>query len=202
MAEAFTALSEYMANSDLSNVSNEVFKAKAEEAGVGGGGGASGVTSGAMVFMGTVSELPNNAENGQVYKKYLGVKYELYRNIPDVGTDNFVLNTYNIQIQYYGDTAPTVVATIEEAIAKSGGAPANVKLIFPGCQTEAVYTFTTNKCDIEDHTPFGGPKIWIFPGTRLEFSGDEWVHSSCDVYSSVKECKPYIRFNDEWEPLI
>ena len=53
---------EYNADVDLSNVSNEDFKTKAEEAGVGGG------TSDAMVFKGVVSELPNTANEGEVYK--------------------------------------------------------------------------------------------------------------------------------------
>ena len=53
---------EYNADVDLSNVSNEDFKTKAEEAGVGGG------TSDAMVFKGVVSELPETANEGEVYK--------------------------------------------------------------------------------------------------------------------------------------
>ena len=53
---------EYNADVDLSNVSNEDFKTKAEEAGVGGG------TSDAMVFKGVVSELPKTANEGEVYK--------------------------------------------------------------------------------------------------------------------------------------
>ena len=50
------------ARTDLSNVSNEDFAAKANAAGVGGG------ASGAVVFKGVVSELPYNAKNGEMYK--------------------------------------------------------------------------------------------------------------------------------------
>ena len=60
LAEVLKVLSEQLAFADFSNVSNEDFKAKAEEAGVGG--------DAPMVFKGVVSELPNTVNEGEVYK--------------------------------------------------------------------------------------------------------------------------------------
>ena len=48
------------ANSDLSNISNVAFKAKAEDAGIGS-------TSGGMDFKGEVSSLPETANEGEMY---------------------------------------------------------------------------------------------------------------------------------------
>ena len=54
------------ANIDLSNVSDEDFKAKAEEAGVGGNAGLAGEGC-VMKFIGEVSVLPETANDGEVY---------------------------------------------------------------------------------------------------------------------------------------
>jgi hypothetical protein len=60
-------LSEQLAFADFSNVSNEDFRAKAEAAGVGGDAGLADEKN-FMVFKGVVSELPETANEGEVYK--------------------------------------------------------------------------------------------------------------------------------------
>lgn len=56
----------YKADNDLSNVSNEDFRAKAEEAGVGGDAGLTGEGC-VMKFMLEVTSLPETANDGEVY---------------------------------------------------------------------------------------------------------------------------------------
>jgi hypothetical protein len=66
-AETIDSLNMYKVDTDLSNVDNEVFKAKAEAAGVGGDAGLADEKN-FMVFKGVVSELPETANEGEVYK--------------------------------------------------------------------------------------------------------------------------------------
>ena len=84
ISEVFAAVDMYKANTDLSNVDNEVFAAKAEEAGIGN----AGLTEEKciMEFKGVVSELPETANEGEVYKQaerlqlgdYIGYSWEMY----------------------------------------------------------------------------------------------------------------------------
>ena len=55
------------AKKDLSNVDNETFKAKAEEAGVGGDAGLADEKN-YMLFKDTADALPETANDGEVYK--------------------------------------------------------------------------------------------------------------------------------------
>jgi hypothetical protein len=74
------------ARTDFSNVSNEDFRAKAEEAGVGGDDAGLADEKNYMVFKGVVSELPETANDGEVYKQagglqlgdYIGYAWEMY----------------------------------------------------------------------------------------------------------------------------
>ena len=67
LAEVLKVLSEQLAFADFSNVSNEDFRAKAEEAGVGGDDAGLADEKNFMVFKGVVLELPEMANEGEVY---------------------------------------------------------------------------------------------------------------------------------------
>lgn len=67
ISSVMSAIEGTSARTDLSNVSDEDFKAKAEAAGV-GGDNAELLGDAPMVFKGVVSELPETANEGEVYK--------------------------------------------------------------------------------------------------------------------------------------
>ena len=94
LAEVLKVLSEQLAFADFSNVSNEDFRAKAEEAGV-GGDNAELLGDAPMVFKGVVSELPSSANEGEVYSaKGTAPKWE---NLLDNSTAscNIIVSKYN-----------------------------------------------------------------------------------------------------------
>ena len=156
---------------------------------------------GAMVFKRVVSEPPDTANEGEVYK-LLDSKFEIYRSGVESVVDNFFLENTRIQFYRYGGDTPEIVTIIAEAIAKSGGAPALVKLVLPDAKIEAVYTFTSNTYLYEDFSAEGGPVVWTFSADRAEPIEYEYAYGPCDIYYSVKVGKSYVRFGSEWIPLV
>jgi hypothetical protein len=82
-------------NLNLDNVTSENFRAKAEEAGVGGG------TSGAMVFKDIVSELPETANEGEVYKAPVNEYKWIFKTDIPVGNADIII--YDSGIEGYFD---------------------------------------------------------------------------------------------------
>lgn len=201
VGERFNSIDESYATIDLENVSNEDFKRKAEEAGVGGDDAGLTDEKNFMVFKDVVDALPHWANEGEVYK-LLDSKFEIYRSGVESVADNFILENTRIQFYRYGGDTPEIVTIIAEAIAKSGGAPALVKLVLPDAKIEAVYTFTSNTYLYEDFSAECGPVIWTFSADRAEPIEYEYAYGPCDIYYSVKVGKSYVRFGSEWIPLV
>lgn len=94
LAEVLKVLSEQLAFADFSNVSNEDFRAKAEEAGV-GGDNAELLGDAPMVFKGAVDVLPHWANEGEVYKPKSDYVAEKQYNNPD---------NFSYSVDYIGES--------------------------------------------------------------------------------------------------
>ena len=94
ISSVMSAIEGTSARTDLSNVSNEDFRAKAEEAGV-GGDNAELLGDAPMVFKGVVSELPSSANEGEVYKPKSDYVVEKQYNNPD---------NFSYSVEYIGES--------------------------------------------------------------------------------------------------
>jgi hypothetical protein len=185
VGERFNSNDESYATIDLENVSNEDFKRKAEEAGV-GGDNAELLGDAPMVFKGIVDTLPNTANEGDVYKvdatrKNLG---------------SFSGAQYNARASAYGfafyaeSGLPTPFEHIIENFVEG------TTYIFD--MPESRYTYA-NCSHIED-----GVEMWLY-GELQEAVNDEFEYLTDEV--TVYEYDPnatsslYVYHNGEWVEL-
>jgi hypothetical protein len=182
--EVFAAMDMYKANTDLSNVDNDVFAAKAEEAGIGN----AGLTEEKciMEFMGVVTELPDDAEEGQVYKldtawknlgSFSGAQY------------NARASAYYFAV-YMENGLPTPFEHIIENFVEG------TTYIFD--MPESRYTYA-NCSHIES-----GVEMQLY-GELQESFNDESEYLTDEVtvyeYDTNATSHTYVRFNGEWVEL-
>lgn len=98
------------ANIDLSNVSDEDFKAKAEAAGVGGDDAGLTDEKNYMVFKGVVDALPYWANEGEVYKTTSDYVTEKQYNTPD---------NFRYEIDYIGETHVVIQGDLLECFKEA-----------------------------------------------------------------------------------
>lgn len=184
MAEVFVAMDAYKANTDLSNVSNEDFRAKAEEAGVGGDAGLTEEKC-IMEFMGVVSELPSDAEEGQVYK------LDAWRNIGSFNADVYGgMAFYPSQFAMFIENGWNEVS---EHISSNFEQGISYKIV----TSEKTYIYAN--CD---GLEVGSVEMMVY-GETTDTTEDEYSYGTVTVYelpSNVKDAS-FVRFNGEWVEL-
>lgn len=185
IAKELIRLGKDAAEKNLSNVSNEDFAAKAEEAGIGN----AGLTEEKciMEFMGTVSELPDDAEEGQVYK------LDPWKNL-----GSFSSAQYNVELSNYSFAVnnesglPDPIVHIDENFVEG----TTYKIITP----EREYTYAN--CNGKE---WGSVYTTIYGEIEESFE-DEFVYLNNDTvtiyeYDANAKSTSFVRFNGEWIEL-
>lgn len=194
----------YKADSSLENVSNEDFKRKAEEAGVGGDDAGLADEKNFMVFKGVVDALPDTANEGEVYK-LVNECYSVPINATDIVDDGnmLVFRTNKTSAFYkfisftkdcmYGDSDTTNYQTADPYYYPNGK-----KTYFPWIYStwhdgeEGTIAMTS------DETFYKA----LINGGNMEFSYSDTTYLPDDLKSySIEIKKTYVYHNDEWVEL-
>lgn len=143
----------------------------------------SGGTSGAMVFKDVVSELPETANEGEVYKvdgymnEYVGWAFESY-------DDTFKI--YPDRIEF--GTEAEIYAEVFNVIYKANGAMVNLELF--NYDTGKTHTIAATKA--ENNILYGATNVasgYVVGSGTMEFKQVGYVKKTC------------VRFNGEWVEL-
>ena len=204
LAEVLKVLSEQLAFADFSNVSNEDFRAKAEEAGVGGDDAGLADEKNFMVFKGVVSELPEMANEGEVYK-LVNECYSVPINATDIVDDvnMLVFRTDKTSAFYkfisftkdcmYGDSDTTNYQTADTYYYPNGK-----KTYFP-------WIFSTWHDGEEGTIAMTSDETFykaLINGGNMEFSYSNTTYLPDDLKSySIEIKKTYVYHNGEWVEL-
>jgi hypothetical protein len=173
----------YKADASLENVSNEDFKRKAEEAGVGGDDAGLADEKNYMVFKGVVDTLPETANEGEVYKvdgymnEYVGWAFESY-------DDTFKI--YPDRIEFGTETE--IYTEVFNVIYKANGAMVNLELF--NYDTGETHTIAATKA--ENNILYGATNVasgYVVGSGTMEFKQVGFVKKTC------------VRFNGEWVEL-
>lgn len=139
----------YKADASLENVSNEDFKRKAEEAGVGGDDAGLADEKNFMVFKGVVSELPDTANDGDTYKlgADMNIKSEKYYSS---GTEAFVYNTDFVGSDFiiFDKSTYEIYRILKEAFDYGDGSG---YLMFDNGEFWEEFFFTVSSIDDQSH---------------------------------------------------
>lgn len=178
---------------DLSNVDNEVFKAKADEAGVGG-------TSGAMVFKGVVDALPSTANEGEVYK----APYSIVEKGEKIGDytelyDSAIINDTSV----YGYGSGTALTDAMYSVVNNSNTTPVVMMIFDNVNG---YEFIINaESTSTEESEYVGTVTYINGSTnqREYTNNSSYCLNDVSLYmGEVKEgYKSYVYHNGEWVEL-
>ena len=217
-AEAFVAMDEYKANTDLSNVDNEVFAAKAEEAGIGN----AGLTEEKCILevkaeVENYTYLPSDAPEGAVYftEKEYSISNNGYIHVSSGRNEidtNGTVNPTSIEIVSMSDVA--LYHEICQLIDKSGSDGVKIRLYmyheFVGIEANIYFTAKSYSGEFNP-----GPSMYYYniTGTldesktdaySLDISTTNYTNYELYVYDDSSNVYPaggYARYNGEWLKL-
>lgn len=176
------------AKKDLSNVDNEAFKAKAEEAGV-GGDNAELLGDAPMVFKGVVDALPETANDGEVYKLHTVTNNEICNYSPLYGFITITPDSWKLTEPAMPDFVASIISAIDSGIT-------NFEMVITD-MSGAETRYTINVVSWEN----AGDYTIIYGNTNVStetyFENGETAY----VYADAETEKTVVRFNGEWVEL-